>query len=171
VVEVEVVMGNSVTAIVTDGTTDRMNDLEGTGLGLVLPSDRWTRGASKKVDVSENSNELNVLNAGRVSIRLGVRPRVEQTPAAPPPLRLLLQLEDKTIALQADVNGLPNLIDVPETDEESMLTTGCHGAARQEIRVRRAREKRKTMPARRMTVTSPMLWLPCSDSVGSAQPR
>lgn len=44
-VEVEVVMGNSVTAIVTDGTTDRMSDLEGTVLGLVLLSDRWTRGA------------------------------------------------------------------------------------------------------------------------------
>lgn len=44
-VEVEVVMGNSVTAIVTDGTIDRMNDLEGTVLDLVLPSDQWTREA------------------------------------------------------------------------------------------------------------------------------
>ena len=170
-VEVEVVMGNSVTAIVTDGTIDRMNDLEGTVLDLVLPSDQWTREASKKVDVSENSNELNVLNVGRVSTRLGVRPRVERMPAAPPPSRLLLQLEDKTIALQADANVLLSLIGAPETDEESMLTTGCHGAAMQEIRIRRAREKRKTMAARKMTMTSPMLWLPCSDSVGSAQPR
>ena len=44
-VEVEVVMGNSVRVTVTGGTIDRMSDLEGTVLDLVLPSDQWTREA------------------------------------------------------------------------------------------------------------------------------
>ena len=162
-------MGNSVRVTVTGGTTDRMSDLEGTVLGLVLPSGQWIRKALKKGDASENSNELNVLSEGRVFIRLGVRRRVERILAAPPPL--LLQFEGKIIALQADVSVLLNLTDDRGTGEVNTSTTECQEAAREEIKIRRLREKRKKMLARRMMVTSPMLWLPCLALVDLARPR